>query len=248
MCQGWRKGFVLPRMTPSLAGMQRALFPELALGYRAFRVMGDRLGSTAMFATWDPGANRAHCFAHRHPAPAPNCQCGFHALYGTHSIEAYEGYVIGAVVGWGNAELHRDGWRCEWAQPIALYCPRWRRGRRRIKALARRYEVPLFSSREKLRAYAEGIARPPARHARPESPFDLVEIYRFGFPQRRIAELATAAILVGLAACLAAAAGGLGLWLMGAGKDALWVTLGATVAFPLLLGVGYLVSERLFTE
>lgn len=60
-----------------------------------------------------------------HSAPVDWCMCGLH---GHHRLEfALADYlsnrndsVVGAVLGWGRLYLHNDGWRAEWAQPLAL--------------------------------------------------------------------------------------------------------------------------------
>lgn len=118
---------------------------------------------------WKPGPNRASCLFSRHRSPRPDCDCGFYALYSLDAVAALDSrFVVAAVVGWGDAELHADGWRCEWAQVVALLAPRLR-GRRRIRQLAHAYGVPVFTSRAKLRAYAERLAQPPAIAARPQA-------------------------------------------------------------------------------
>lgn len=108
-----------------------------------------RLTSTYIGAVWEPGANHAE---HRprslgqsyrvwpedkyapHSAPAPECSCG---LYAMHTPElaapdpfgpaAYSPtsvpYVIGAVIAWGEIEVHASGFRAEYAMPLMLALP-----------------------------------------------------------------------------------------------------------------------------
>lgn len=225
--------------------MERTLFPQLALGYRGFRVIGDRLGSVFQPETWIPGANEAHCLFQEHRAPTSRCECGFYALYDLDGIEAHEGYAIAAVVGWGDAELHAAGWRSQFAQVIALYYPRRRRGRRRVKAAARRYKVPCFASRDQLRAYAERFAGVPAGSARPEkAPGEETQKYIFGTPSRPLEELSVIALLVGTAVSAATVIAGFGSWALGAGSAGLWIGLAGALSFPVFLLAGYWLITR----
>ncbi len=93
------------------------------LGFRAWRFDGYKLRSAAAMAHWTVGENRARCLVGRHPAPDPLCGCG---LYAWHEPRQARGttYVHGAVLGWGRMEVHRDGWRAEFAEPVMIaYCP-----------------------------------------------------------------------------------------------------------------------------
>jgi len=74
-------------------------------------------------------AVRARCARGQHHAPAKNHHCGFN-LY--HDVTVKSGYmnrlvskqavnvVYGACAAWGGMEVHRDGFRAEWVQPVAL--------------------------------------------------------------------------------------------------------------------------------
>lgn len=90
---------------------------------------------------WHAGVNRARCHVNLHwspfgglsgkptPPPAPHlppgseCGCG---LYGLHDGEAFisKGYnsasILGAISAWGRMEVHKDGFRAEFARVIML--------------------------------------------------------------------------------------------------------------------------------
>lgn len=130
-----------PRETPATPDLSRKV-----LGYRQFTLDEDgQLGSVATRNWWMPGPNRARCdqaelggmgfspFAPRyepapdHDAPNDDCVCG---LYAWHALPASwlngtlkesAGSAIAAVVtAWGRLEVHRDGFRAEWAEIVAL--------------------------------------------------------------------------------------------------------------------------------
>lgn len=84
---------------------------------------------------WRAGhALRAECllraYGHllsAHAAPAPGCHCGFNAFHdvGTlldHADERTVGTfnVIALVRAWGQLEVHAEGFRSEWVEPIAI--------------------------------------------------------------------------------------------------------------------------------
>lgn len=122
------------------AGGPRPLFPAAIHGIRAWRVddrgilYGAGRGSDWR---WAPGgeATVACCEATvdcpesgSHSPPDPDCGCG---LYGVHLGAAGE-YVpepglqplaCGVIEAWGRVELHEDGFRAEFARPVALLVP-----------------------------------------------------------------------------------------------------------------------------
>jgi hypothetical protein len=65
-----------------------------------------------------------------HDAPHPGCECGMYAWFeigGTRGkLNSGGGLrVWGAVTAWGRIEVHADGFRAEYAEPVALaYSPR----------------------------------------------------------------------------------------------------------------------------
>lgn len=83
---------------------------------------------------WDlEGPNQARClrlkyqpstFYERHgEIPSAGCSCGFHA-YGNRRDSNSETavYMVGGVVaGWGNLELHEQGFKCSVAKILALF-------------------------------------------------------------------------------------------------------------------------------
>jgi hypothetical protein len=98
------------------------------VGWRLWRVSGDRLHSWSVNATWSPGPNQAECLE---PVPCVEppgrrCQCGFWALWSAEAcydrVCAGHGSVIvmGLVSAWGIVALHgREGFR---AQHAAVRC------------------------------------------------------------------------------------------------------------------------------
>jgi hypothetical protein len=59
----------------------------------------------------------------RHHAPSLRCTCGLYACYSLRDAAPQaldEATVLGAVLGWGRAYLHANGWRAERAQPLCI--------------------------------------------------------------------------------------------------------------------------------
>lgn len=93
-----------------------------------------------------------------HPVPNLSCECGLYALSTpAEAVRRAAGQlasvfaacrqpqpVLGAVVGWGRVVQHgRQGWRAEYARPIALL----NMGEPLCKQAALRYSLPLVSMR-----------------------------------------------------------------------------------------------------
>jgi len=123
------------------------------IGFRTWEVVRDgRLHSTGVGDTiWLPGPQRARCLlaeeeveiqtwqsrrparvrgVEPHPAPAPGCECGFYALHDPSSaakrggiLSGVPSLVIGAVAAWGKLEVHHEGFRAEWVEPVLLAIP-----------------------------------------------------------------------------------------------------------------------------
>lgn len=60
-----------------------------------------------------------------HSAPVDRCLCGLQGYYRlqhavAEHVSSRDQSVVGAVLGWGRVYLHEQGWRAEWAQPLAL--------------------------------------------------------------------------------------------------------------------------------
>ena len=105
---------------------------------------------------WHPGRNDAACvYVGRsrgpHASPDLRCDCGLHAY---HDISAMaraagaDGCIGGAVVAWGDMEVHVDGFRAQYAQVVALAVPDTARLAVPAKEAARRYAVPLVALAE----------------------------------------------------------------------------------------------------
>lgn len=168
-------------------------FIEPAAGYRAWR-LGQRdelLPFGVNAAPWARGVNEATCERHfigwrpttTHAAPATDCTCGFYALHDP-TDERLDFYTraratgppaVGAIGAWGDMEVHRAGFRAQFACVIALAeHPRMPRGEREaVWRAAERYGVP-FVPWDDLRAAALREAAPlpplepePLRHRRP---------------------------------------------------------------------------------
>jgi hypothetical protein len=121
---------------------------EPLLGYRYWRVGRDgALRCMLSRDTWLEGANRASCWRCGHDAPGRLCRCGFNALHELPlaELDEYRGAVLGAIAAWGEVDVHRTGFRTQFAKVIALADGGVRRPARRTRILraAERYEVPL---------------------------------------------------------------------------------------------------------
>lgn len=102
-----------------------------------------RMEALTRFGWWRPrcyvwdleGPNRAECvrvncepgpsFEAHGEVPGTGCSCGFHA-HGRREASNSETavHVVGGVVaGWGNVELHEEGFRCGVAKILALFAP-----------------------------------------------------------------------------------------------------------------------------
>lgn len=131
------------RTVPESAATRPEELPELAgsvIGYRAWRVRGWALASTAVMEKWAPGINEAICcglggilgpFPGRHPAPHEYCHCGLYGLgrFDQHNHEWWiNADVIGAIEAWADPQpdgtdrffLHRTGFRAQYAKVVLL--------------------------------------------------------------------------------------------------------------------------------
>lgn len=121
---------------------------EPLLGYRYWRVRRDgALRCMLSRDIWLEGANRATCWRCGHEAPGRFCRCGFNALHEPPAarFDEYRGAVLGAIAAWGEVDVHRNGFRTQFAKVIALADGGVRRPPRRTRILraAERYGVPL---------------------------------------------------------------------------------------------------------
>ena len=111
---------------------------EPVVGFRAWKVIDDRLLSPYIPCEWEGPQMHAVCYpANRsllhgegwldvpHASPHPACRCGIYA-YHQPGAQPYYGewlWVEGVVTVWGRLEVHRDGLRAEHARVEALVLP-----------------------------------------------------------------------------------------------------------------------------
>lgn len=120
------------------------------LGYRSYLFRSTLVEGEAFYgiralarnAFWETdGPTRAEC---RHPdkgihkgsescpdsSPAPNCSCGLHAYHRVNHLRAFQrDRILACVVGWGQMYRHgSEGWRAEYAKPVAFVKPRVKDG------------------------------------------------------------------------------------------------------------------------
>jgi len=115
--------------------------------YRAWTLDGYRLRSAnPAGGHWTAGVNRAECRRSTydrvvpmptlwpapdleearptHRAPDPRCRCGLYAWHDPAQLTGFVGQraelVYGAVLAWGRVEVHADGLRAEYAEPVVL--------------------------------------------------------------------------------------------------------------------------------
>lgn len=113
--------------------------PGRLYGLRRWQVSWDetppRLRGWGRDLAWRPSGQptKARCDQHRNPlhrAPAAECSCGLYGLHPRVSVardlrrecaqETSAALVVGIVEAWGRVELHRDGFRAEYARPYAF--------------------------------------------------------------------------------------------------------------------------------
>lgn len=125
-------------------------FTEAVLGYRAWRVGEDGTLCPWTFTAlaWEPGVNTAVCSRNgSHAPPVADCMCGLYALTdpSDRRLNFLGDQVVGAIAAWGDMEVHRTGFRAQFARVVALAMP----ARADVDQLAalelasERYDVPL---------------------------------------------------------------------------------------------------------
>jgi hypothetical protein len=147
-----------------------AAAPDLVapvVGFRAWRIVGDRLLSPYIPCRWEGRVLHALCFdANRsvvapsrrgwvtepHDSPHPDCLCGIYA-YHRPGAQAYYGefhWTEGVISCWGRIEAHRHGLRAEHARVEVLARPPANEPdrRRAVEATARRLDVELVPRAE----------------------------------------------------------------------------------------------------
>jgi hypothetical protein len=153
--------------------------PDLAaavVGFRAWKVVGERLLSPYIPCRWEGRVLHARCFdanrrlqhgrgwlAAPHVSPHRDCRCGIYA-YHRPGAQAYYGEFLwteGVLSCWGRIEAHRDGLRAEHGRIEALALPPRNEPERRqaVAAIGERLGVPLVA-RDELEAVAASRGGP----------------------------------------------------------------------------------------
>lgn len=132
-----------------------------------------------------------------HEAPHPDCQCGLYALHAPEFMSRWHSgeplMVHGAVLGWGRMEVHAEGWRAQYAQPVMLafdgdqqsynHC-------QRVRAMGDELGLPVAEWPDFERE-ARKLAEPVPTELRPERPANpfagqVGQVARIGFPSMRV--------------------------------------------------------------
>jgi hypothetical protein len=108
-----------------------------------------------------------------HSAPHPGCGCGLYALHAPEFMSRWHQdeplMVHGAVLGWGRMEVHREGWRAQYAQPVMLAFDGDRQPYNhceRVKAMGEELGLPVVEWVE-FEAEARKLAEPVPTELRP---------------------------------------------------------------------------------
>jgi hypothetical protein len=128
-------------------------FVEPIVGYRAWRLDREELvpwsAGRAGAGAWTPGVNQATCLhPGAHPDQSPpvaDCSCGLYALADPRDDRLRPSFeAVGAVVAWGDVEVHATGFRAQYAAIVALGLPEDAElgHLTRLREAARRYGVP----------------------------------------------------------------------------------------------------------
>lgn len=109
------------------------------VGYRQWRLEAGRLRSPFSGTLWETPVLSARCAMELHEpgaAPATDCTCGIYAYYDPcpRTASLGGGLISGAVVLWGEIELHGNGMRAARCRIVALERPGLP-GRKRAGAL-----------------------------------------------------------------------------------------------------------------
>lgn len=110
----------------------------------------------------------------RHEAPQHGCECGLYAYHAPFWSMAPEGdgvSVYGAVLAWGRVQVHHDGFRAQYAEPVVLAYSRRQvyEHVNAIKAIAGEMNVPCVELDE-LAARAVEFGATVEQELRPEAP------------------------------------------------------------------------------
>lgn len=110
-----------------------------------------------------------------HDAPHPDCQCGLYALHAPEFMSRWHQgeplMVHGAVLGWGRMEVHHEGFRAQYAQPVMLTFDGDRQPYNhceRVKAMGEELGLPVVEWAE-FEAEARKLAEPVPEELRPDA-------------------------------------------------------------------------------
>lgn len=155
---------------------------EYVLGFRCWHVdvAGNLLPVHSRSNPWKGNAEvKATCNWRKHEAPHPTCHCGFNTYFEPESAMAREpNGVLGVVRARGGIELHPDGFRAEYAQPLALVnLP----NRETPKPLG----LPVCDSVEEMVEFAENYGIKVPDDLRPDAPTVEEMLFDFAIPPLR---------------------------------------------------------------
>jgi hypothetical protein len=145
------------------------------IGFRLWRIDDAGLRSLYHDERWSRGRQTARCAAgrlaeHDEPSPAHTCTCGLYAWYEPCPRLAWAGsdsLVGGAVVLWGQIELHGTGMRAQHVMIVALALPLTHGAkRRRIVSVADSLEAEAVPAR-RLAAVANRHGEPVPYELKP---------------------------------------------------------------------------------
>jgi hypothetical protein len=163
---------------------------QAVIGFRQWRLDEHGLLSLTRDHRWTGPECVAECRRHDHPrdrAPVNGCACGVYAWYEPcPRTGAAPDYVAGAVIVWGQIELHATGMRARHARIVALALPfsRWGK-RRRVIALADRLRVPAVPYRA-LKPIALAHGKPVPERLRPPREWAIAGLRPTGVVPRAI--------------------------------------------------------------
>ena len=127
------------------------------------------LGSRHMDEKWNTqGATKAKCLCYNssdpfaHKQPSDLTECGLYVLAKLKDVQQHwdKNQVLGAVMGWGRVVQHgNQGWRAEYAQPIAFLRTDVLEDKPHEEQLSEQYQVPLMD-RKGLEVYVKEYGDP----------------------------------------------------------------------------------------
>jgi hypothetical protein len=132
--------------------------------------------------TWaaSTGLNRVQPSRSAHAAPHHRCHCGLYAWHDPARLPGASGfaaeYVYGAILAWGRIEVHGDGLRAEYAEPVLLAYDESQSYKhvRRVQAIGSELGLPVVEVDE-LEEASKAFGEPVPRELRPDrgQPFEV---------------------------------------------------------------------------